>query len=42
MNYLTRAAKIRAELTCPRIARENMVIAVVCGIILGAMFGFSV
>lgn len=42
MNYLTRAATIRAELTCQRIARENLVIAVVCGIILGAMFGFSI
>lgn len=42
MNQLTRVATIRAEVNCPRVIRENMWIAIVCGSIIGAMFGFSI
>ena len=42
MNNLTRVATIRAEVNCPRVIRENMWIAAICGSIIGIMLGFSV
>ena len=42
MNKLTRVATIRAEINCPRVARENVWIAIICGSIIGAMLGFSI
>ena len=42
MNNLTRVATIRAQINCPRIARENVWIAAICGAIIGIMLGVSV
>ena len=42
MNKLTRVATIRAEVNCPRVIRENMLIAIVCGSIIGIMLGVSI
>lgn len=42
MNRLTNVATIRAEVNCPRIARENVWIAIICGSVIGIMLGVSV
>lgn len=42
MNNLTRVATTRAQINCPRIARENVWIAAICGAIIGIMLGVSV
>lgn len=42
MNRLTQAATIRAEVNCPRVIRENYLIVIIGGIIIGSMLGLAV